>query len=114
MKIIQRDKNGTVTMYNHEVSRKVFAARRKDRRELGNIDQPNHELLGKHIRNKETGKEYFVERVKKQFDAGWYYVALINNFNNSHSVVYFQNDSSMCPIIDRMYKEFWERFEFLS
>jgi len=106
---IKRTAN-SIEAFNHTHYHKVWKARREIGDNLGNLDQPNHSLVGKKLRNRKTGDIYNVESVKKQFYAGWYFGALLE-CNNSHCFAWFHNESSIDSIVEKHCIEFWEDFE---
>jgi len=108
-KSVKRTSN-SIEVFDHEHYHKVWKVRREIGDGLGNIEQKDHPLLGKTLINKETGKKYLVEKVNKQFYAGWYFGALLN-CDNSHCFSYFQNESSIDDTIEESCVNFWERFE---
>jgi hypothetical protein len=73
------------------------------------VEEPNHPLSGKKIKNIETGKVYNVERVFREFYLGWFYKAVIE-CNKSHGVVFFETitckDDVILKQIERFRKEY--------
>jgi hypothetical protein len=76
------------------------------------ISLPSHSLLGRVFKNKETGKEYVVEKVCLQFYGGWYMALLLNN-KGSHAFMYYQNRSCMASEIKKSCDKFEEDFDLI-
>jgi hypothetical protein len=70
-------------------------------------------LCGKRVKNRETGKEYNVERVYKEWYGGWYIKALLE-CNGSHAVRAWENINCFEPITLRQIKESWAEMEVLQ
>lgn len=69
----------------------------------------NHPLVGRTLTDPETGNEYYVESVKKDWLQGWFLLAMLNR-NGSHMQCVVENQSSVSPDAIRSYFKFKEMF----
>ena len=69
-----------------------------------NIEVKDYFLLGKKMKNTETGNIYNIEKVRKQWYGGWYILLLIE-CNKSHTTVFWENinciHDTICDSIER-------------
>ena len=74
----------------------------------------DHPLLSKHLRKKDNGREYVVEKVLKMWWWGWYEMLLIER-NGSHGTFYWKNISCADDsIVARTVREHVGLFEFID
>lgn len=116
MSIIKcKDSNGGICYFNLDHYFKVREARTQcglgeldDK--LNNVEIKEHPFLGKYIYCHSSKKWYLIEKINKQWWAGYYYGMLLN-CNDSHAFVYFENINSIHPIIIKFCEEFKENFD---
>jgi hypothetical protein len=65
----------------------------------------DHPLVGKKIKDIQTGKIYNIEKVFKEFYLGWYYKVLLE-IDNSHGIRFVQNITCGCEEILNGIKKF--------
>ena len=106
----------TEIIFNEEHYEKVIKARYEagiDDSNKKQIFYDEHELLGKTIVSKISGKEYVVEKIWKEYFScgnGWYERMLLNH-KDSHRTLIFKNISNEnALIIESIEKDFKEFF----
>jgi hypothetical protein len=70
---------------------------------------PHHPLVGRTLTDPETGNQYYVESVKKDWLQGWFLLAKLNR-NGSHLQCVVENHSSVSPDAIRSHFMFKEMF----
>jgi len=76
--------------------------------EVGKVLE-GHPLVGRTLTDPETGREYYVELAKKDWQQGWFVRAkLVRDGIPIHCVV--ENHSSTCPEVLRSHGTFQEMF----
>lgn len=82
--------------YNDRLNNDLYHEVRKERERRGipnnslNIVIRDYPLVGKKIRNNETGKIYNIEQANKHWYCGWY-VGLLIEQNGSHGFIWYEN-----------------------
>lgn len=93
--------------FNHDLYRKI----RSVRKELGlpvaclNKQVIGYPLFNKQVFDNETQKQYTVEDIRLHWYAGWYYVLILRDNQNSHGVRFWENVNCHDPIILDSIKE---------
>lgn len=101
--------------YNMELYIKI----KKERKKLGlKIQEPRYItdsiLLKKKLKNKITGKIYFVDSIKLSYQIGYYYTILYHDENDSHGIIFWNNISCGDDTIINTLKKCEEKFEFID
>ena len=117
MQIIERDKDGSYFRYDLDHAYKVWKARRDSKNfpnpsEQRNENLINHELVGRKIKHIPTGNVYVIEKVHKQWYAGWSISILVQR-NGSHKSIFWENINSFHEITLNQIKEAKESYELI-
>lgn len=83
-----------------KINSELYSRIRKERERLGlpvaDIDQTlhDHPLVGKYLLERSTGKEYLIEKVKRQWYLGWT-LSILYQHNGSHGFCTWEVERSM-------------------
>jgi hypothetical protein len=78
----------------------------------GNIDE--HPMLGKFVKNLQTGEVYEIDSVCIHWQLGYYYHATLKDANNSHGCAIIGNINCQEDWILEMISEFNQNYEILN
>jgi hypothetical protein len=104
----------TRVQFNMDHYIKVRRARQKAGLPVAELSEKvTHPLVGKKLRNLESGKVYNVEKVFKEFYLGWFYKAVIE-CDGSHGVIFFENITCGAEEVLNQIEAFPIRFEVVE
>lgn len=89
---------------------RVYAERRRLKLPERDVPASTHPLVGKTLRERDTGKPWVVESVTRQWLAGFADVALLRDEFFSHTTQVVHNHSSVAPDFVRGHESFVRRF----
>lgn len=69
-----------------------------------NISIKDHQLIGAKIIDNNSKEIYYIKSVSKQWQRGWYHIAIATDSRQSSTVIYFDCDKCHSPWINNQFK----------